>query len=230
VNELSYTLVRSSRKTVALQIRHDGTLLVRAPLFASKSRIDGFILQKRNWIEKKRADLLLHIETPVVKKYTEGELFLFMGISYPLEYDPSKKSGVILGETLRLGGKAASDPEKYILAWYKKEARTLLESRIAYWSKKTKLKYSKMRLSGAKTRWGSCTSKGVISLNWRLVMAPLPVLDYVVIHELVHTEVYNHTAEFWREVGRIIPDYKELRGWLKAHRAEMILNKTGGAQ
>ena len=79
-----------------------------------------------------------------------------------------------------------------------------------------------MRLSGARTRWGSCSSRGVISLNWRLVMAPLPVLDYVVVHELVHTQVYNHTKEFWSEVGRFIPDYKEKRGWLKKHRAEMM--------
>jgi predicted metal-dependent hydrolase len=222
VEKLSYTLIRSSRRTVSIEIAHDGSLIVRAPYMVSSSRVEGFIKQKLGWIAKRRADLLTHCVTPVQKTFSDGELFLYRGTSYPLELRPAGRGSVELSGSIIVSGSHTADPLKALLSWYKKEARALLEERLLLWSRKTGLRYSTMRLSGARTRWGSCTSRSVISLNWRLVMAPLSVLDYVVVHELVHTQVYNHTAEFWREVGKIIPDYKVKRDWLKKHRAEMM--------
>ena len=222
MEKITYKIVRSSRRTVSLEIAHDGTIVVRAPHLVSSSRIEGFIRQKIGWIERRRADLLSHCETPVEKRFSHGELFLFQGKSYPLELRPKGKGAVSLGESIIVPGKHAADPSKAVLAWYKKQARALLEERLVFWAAKTGMDYSMMRLSGARTRWGSCTSRGVISLNWRLVMAPLAVADYVVVHELAHTQVYNHTPEFWREVARFVPDYKAKREWLKKHRAEMM--------
>lgn len=222
IEKLTYRIVRSSRRTVSIEISHDGSILVRAPRLVSSSRIEGFIKQKMGWIERRRADLLSHCETPVEKRFDHGELFLFQGKSYPLELRPNGTGAVSLGSSIVIPGKHAADPSKAVLSWYKKQARALLAQRLDFWSSETGMRCSMMRLSGARTRWGSCTSRGVISLNWRLVMAPLAVLDYVVVHELAHTQVYNHTPEFWREVARFIPDYKAKREWLKKHRAEMM--------
>jgi len=222
MSDIPYTLIRSSRRTLSMEITHDGALIVRAPHLVSRSRIDSFISAKKIWIEKHQKNMVRHALTPVKKRFHEGELFLFKGKTYPLAYTEKPLRSVILADALMLHVRMRDDPSKYITAWYKKEARILFTDRTAHWSKKTGLKYGGLKLSGAQKRWGSCNSRGEINLNWRLVMAPVEVIDYVVVHELVHTEVYNHTKEFWNQVSLIMPDYKKQRQWLKDHRSEMM--------
>ena len=205
-----------------MEISGDGSLIVRAPHLMTRGRIDTFIAAKKSWIEKHQKNHLRHAITPVKKKFHEGELFLFLGKPHPLVYTDAPLRAPVMRDALTLHVRMQNDPEKYITALYKKEARVLMADRIAYWSKKTGLKCRGVKLSSAQKRWGSCNSRGEINLNWRLVMAPVEVIDYVVVHELVHTEVYNHTKEFWNQVARIMPDYRKRRQWLKDHRSEMM--------
>lgn len=103
-------------------------------------------------------------------------------------------------------------------SWYakkKKEARKLFEQRIAHYEKLTGLKVKRLRLSSAKTRWGSCSLDASISLVWRLVLAPIEIVDYVIVHEIMHIRHPNHSREFWASVAELMPDYKERRKWLK---------------
>lgn len=102
--------------------------------------------------------------------------------------------------------------------WYvqkKREARDLFLQRIEYYEGLTGLKVNKLRLSSAKTRWGSCSLNGSISLVWRLVLAPIEIVDYVIVHEIMHIKHPNHSREFWSAVSQVMPDYKERRKWLK---------------
>ena len=99
----------------------------------------------------------------------------------------------------------------------KREARVLFQERLDFFGEKMGLKAEALRIGDQRTRWGSCSSKGTISLNWRLVMAPPEVLDYIVIHELAHLEEMNHSAKFWAIVKTFCPDYKAQEEWLKAH-------------
>ena len=222
MSEITYTLIRSSRRTLSMEISNDGSLIIRAPHLVSRSRIDTFVAAKKTWIQKHQKNMVRHALTPIKKRFNEGEHFLFLGRTYPLTYTDKPLRSVKLDNSLTLHMRMQKEPAKYIEAWYKKEARTVMAERTAFWTNKTGLTCRAVKLSSAQKRWGSCNSRSEINLNWRLVMAPVDVIDYVVVHELVHTEVYNHTQEFWGQVSRILPDYKKQRQWLKDHRSEMM--------
>ena len=99
--------------------------------------------------------------------------------------------------------------------WYRARALQVLSERVNLLAARFGFRYEKLRITSARTRWGSCSSRGTLSFVWRLVMAPLEVIDYVVIHELTHLKIKNHSAQFWAEVARLMPAYKSSRDWLK---------------
>jgi len=107
--------------------------------------------------------------------------------------------------------------------WYLEQAGMVLSARSDYYSNLTGLEHTQIRITNPRTRWGSCSPSGNLNFNWRLIMAPLPVLDYVVLHEIVHLEIKNHSRKFWDKVGIYCPDYAERRRWLKnyGHKLEL---------
>jgi predicted metal-dependent hydrolase len=107
--------------------------------------------------------------------------------------------------------------------WYRAQALVVLRERIDYWSAQTGLVASGLRITSARTRWGSCSGVGVLSFPWRLVMAPLQAIDYVVVHELVHITEKNHARPFWQGVARILPAYTTQVAWLKEHGNLLVL-------
>ncbi len=102
-------------------------------------------------------------------------------------------------------------------AWYRAQARPLIEERARAFAARYGFNYKQLKITSARTRWGSCSSRGTLSFTWRLVMAPPECLDYVVVHELAHLRVANHSWTFWEEVGAILPDYKARRKWLRVN-------------
>jgi len=118
---------------------------------------------------------------------------------------------------------AQPNAESVFTAWYRKQARNVLTERVEFFARKHGFKIGKIRVSSARTRWGSCSSKDTLSFTWRLVMAPLEVIDYVVVHELCHLKEMNHSKAFWTRVERILPDYKVHRKWLKENGVKLSL-------
>jgi len=108
-------------------------------------------------------------------------------------------------------------------AWYRSKAREVVDKRLNYYQSLVGKSPHQVRIKEQKCRWGSCSSKGNLNFNWRVIMAPLPVLDYIIVHELCHLVHLNHSREFWDLVGSIMPDYKERRDWLKRNGARMVL-------
>lgn len=108
---------------------------------------------------------------------------------------------------------------------YRSAARTMFEQRCAYYRQYTGGRYTSVTIRDQKTRWGSCSSRGTLSFNYRLIFAPPAVLDYVVVHELCHLTHMNHSKEFWNLVGTVMPDYKTHRKWLKEHGGELTLER-----
>jgi hypothetical protein len=151
----------------------------------------------------------------LARQFTAGEKFLYLGQEYPLSVVAGPKAALKFEAGFFLTQKAQPEAPLFFEKWYKTAARKLLSERVKYYAQKFGLKYEKIRLSSARTRWGSCSSKATLSFTWRLVMAPLEVLDYVVVHELAHLLVKNHSAVFWAEVARMMPDFKRQRAWLK---------------
>ena len=267
----AYTLVRSKRKTVALIVQADGSLLVRAPLRLARKAIEEFIAQKSAWISSRQEIAHAAPPAPPPRQFHSGEVFTFLGKKYPLEIvpeagsagRPAAQSALIpaarssrpvpaqpqlpfwpaaplqpipavqpaaahlppgrrpplqfSGERFRLAQGSQARAAEVFSAWYRQQARRVIEERVKWYATRFGLKYSAVRISSARTRWGSCSSRGSLSFTWRLVIAPLEVIDYVVAHELAHLRVRNHSPAFWREVESILPDYKVRQKWLKTN-------------
>lgn len=208
-------LVRSKRKTLSLIVETDGTLTVRAPLRMKETDIRHFIKEKIGWIKRKQARA--REDARSARQYVDGEMFLYLGVEVPLRLVPDQKPALVIDKVFKLTESAQPQAESVFEAWYKKQARMVLRERIAFFARSHNFKPGKLRISSARTRWGSCSPKGTMSFTWRLVMAPPDVIDYVVVHELCHLKEMNHSKAFWAQVEAIIPDYKCRRAWLKNH-------------
>lgn len=203
---------RSKRKTIALLINSDSTLTVRAPLLASQSYIDNLINKKQSWINKKVKEIQASPK-PVIKEYVNGEGFLYLGKSYRLKI-VTNRSSIHLNDYLYYPKSKNANIREEILKWYKQQALKKITSRTIWYSKKMGVKFSSLRLSNAEKRWGSCGKNNALSYNWKLIMTPLKILDYVIVHELTHIEEKNHSKKFWNRVKIVILDYEESRNWL----------------
>lgn len=217
-------LIRSTRKSIALIVKADGRLVVRAPRRATHAEIDAFIQEKSAWILAKQADAKALQASRAVPKFISGEEFLFLGTSYPLDLiaKPGKTLALVNGH-FQLAKQAQPRALDLFTAWYKAQARQVIGERVRWYAGQHHLAYSKLRISSARTRWGSCSSKGTLSFSWRLVMAPLEVIDYVVVHELAHTLQPNHSSKFWQQVALWMPEYMRCRQWLKQNSHRLVL-------
>jgi predicted metal-dependent hydrolase len=209
-----HKLVRSKRRTLALVVETDGTLTVRAPLRMKEADIRRFIEAKMDWIKRKQARV--RDEALALRhQYVDGETFWYLGEEIPLRLVPRQKSALVMDGVFKLAQSAQPEAESLFTAWYRQQARKVLTERVSHFARNHNLKPKKLRISSARTRWGSCSTKGTLSFTWRLVMAPPEVIDYVVVHELCHLREMNHSKSFWAQVEAILPDYKRRRSWLK---------------
>jgi len=207
-------IIRSRRRTIAIIVHRNGKVIVRAPLKTPEKLIHTFIESKSGWIIEKKAEAAQRTALPV-KKFTGGETFLLLGREIPLRLVNTQKTALIFRDEFSLSQAALSKALEVFEKWYQAKAREVLTERVVLYARQFGLKYAKIRISSARTRWGSCSSRGTLSFTWRLVMAPLEVIDYVVIHELAHLKIKNHSPLFWAEVAQMQPDYKRRLAWLK---------------
>ena len=208
-------LFRSHRKTIGLQITTDARLIVRAPYFASESLIHKLIRQKESWIRAKQDYFKQRQSKILVKKFLPGEEFLFLGKNYPLVVIEDLPIAVVLDTSLFISKVVLGNARDHLECWYKAQALEHFTQRVNYYAQASDLKYKSIRINNATTRWGSCGYKSTLNFSWRLIMAPSRVVDYVIIHELMHLKQRNHSRRFWAEVANILPDYKQDERWLK---------------
>jgi len=215
---LNFQLIRSKRrrKTISLHIR-DGKIVIHAPHKASKKEIEEFIREKETWVigklieEKERRE-------EWQKAFLPGEKFLYLGEWYPLEIDESGHKEVTLKLSFGnfiLNKDHAVEVRDLFIDWYKREAKEKIEGRVRYYSDRFRLFPKGTKITGAKSRWGSCSRDDRLSFSWRIIMAPVRIIDYILVHELVHIKEKNHSRNFWSALEKILPDYRERRLWLK---------------
>lgn len=222
-----YTLKRSERKSLAIAIESGGKVLVKAPVWLPEYRIELFLQEKSQWIAVKKAEVLRMEETKPAHTYESGDVFWLEGQEYRLRVcsgaglvSVNREKREILAECQSCSPKAV---QKILEEFYRKEAENrcskLVRHRLLVLEEKAGdslfVKPGRITIRSQKTRWGSCSSKGNLNFNWRLIMAPGEVLDYVVVHELCHLVYMNHSAMFWKLVEEILPDYRKQRQWLK---------------
>lgn len=207
------TIIRASRKTIALHITPSGEVIVKAPRFVPTFIIHQFIHSKKDWIIEKTRRVEERKVKP--KEYKEGELFFYLGKQYPLHLGNYQEISVT--DTFNYPRFLLFCIKKELERWYKRQARDILTQRVAYHAGKMGAEYKSIRFSDTKSKWGTCGPENDLQFNWRLVMVPLVVADYVVIHELVHTTEKNHSINFWKQVRKFTPAYKQHRKWLNNH-------------
>jgi predicted metal-dependent hydrolase len=197
---------------MALQIMADNTLVVKVPWFLPKWEIDKFLDKYSGWIEKRLGQTKL--KKRALRSYIEGEKFLYLGETIHLKisnYQEIKTNG---GQLL-LPNHLVFRAKKEIEGWYLKQSKQVINELLEDYSKRLKTSYKSLRFSDTSSKWGSCTHDNKLQFNWRLIMAPILVIRYVVIHELAHTLEKNHSRKFWSIVASINPSYKQQIRWLK---------------
>jgi predicted metal-dependent hydrolase len=209
-------VVRSKRKTIAIIVQRDGRVVVRAPLRAPEALIRQFVESKSGWINEKKAQAAQH---PVLaaRQFKAGEKFPFLGQDYLLSVVKGQKATLRFERGFFLDEKSLPTAQLVFEKWYKAAALRVLTERVNALAAQHGFRYGKIRITSARTRWGSCSASGTLSFTWRLVLAPLEVVDYVVVHELAHLKIKNHSKTFWAAVAALLPDYKRRVAWLKAN-------------
>lgn len=202
---------------MSIVIRPDNQVDVLAPSRMPATLIDHFVQDKQAWIQKK-----LRFNTEIRAKYqpklfVEGESFDLLGKAYPLKLvSPASETHIDNGKLIT--ATASADNIKIQLTrWYHQEAETHFRQRCAHFAPMVGKAPILVGIKAYKSRWGSCHHDGRIYFNWRLIMAPVWVIDDVIIHELCHLIHPNHSKVFWQEVARINPDHKKSQTWLKTN-------------
>ncbi|MBI4778523.1 M48 family metallopeptidase [Candidatus Desantisbacteria bacterium] len=208
-------IIRSKRKTLSIEITHDARLIVRAPNATPLSFIEKFILKKRLWIQGKQNMVKEKHLSSQPKKFVSGEEFLYLGNSYCLCIVSESTWPLLFFQEFHLSRKYLSQARQLFIDWYKQEAYKKIKERVDLYSRLFGLKYNKFNITNAQKQWGSCNAKNNLCFSWRLIMSPLHIIDYVVIHELMHIDEKNHSRRFWNKVKTVIPNFKESRKWLK---------------
>ncbi len=209
-------IVRTKRrKTIALQITDDATLIIRAPLNVSDQTIKNVVAKHKEWIIRKRDEIFSRDPKFVKKEFVDGEGFLYLGKNYKLTIVNRQHEPLVFKNGFYLLKTYLPIAKEIFINWYKEKAYEKISERVEWYARKRGFKYNRINITNAQKRWGSCSSKGNLNFSWRLIMAPLPVIDYVVVHELVHLEEKNHSKLFWDKVKMLMPDYKKHKIWLK---------------
>ncbi len=219
---LDYRIIRSKRRrqTLAISIERNGAVVVRVPLRATQEAIHCFVKEKEYWIRRKLKQLHRQHEGWKPREFVPGESFLYLGQPYPLQViqDETESRPLVLAEGLfRLKPGFQDRVQDLFTQWYQVQAETILRQRILHYQDKIQAYPRGERITSARYQWGSCSSKDRLTFSWRLIMAPLRIIDYVVIHELVHLRERNHSSRFWKIVEEHLPDYRERRRWLREH-------------
>lgn len=215
-------VIRTNRRKTASVKVVEGRVAVVVPRFTTKARVEELVAKKSRWIREK---LLLQREhrAPKPKEYVSGECFTYLGRNYRLtiETGPTKSVKLKNGRLVVQVPPSVQKREQYVqtalVEWYREHALEKLTEKVERYAKVVRATPSSLGVKPFKGRWGSCSSKGHVQFNWKIIIAPNRIVDYVVVHELCHLVHHNHSPEYWKCVERVFPDYRECREWLKVN-------------
>jgi predicted metal-dependent hydrolase len=216
--DAALTIIRRSVKHARLRVRQDSSVELVVPKDWEAGEISRLLGRKEAWIQEKQTFFRMRERGRLTLESNEVMLF---GEPFRIETDERLDAGVEvdrLGRRVRLAHAFASN--SYLRAWQREFAKAFLSRRTGELSERHGLKFGRLFVRSQRTKWGSCSAKRNISLNWRLISAPEGVIDYVILHELLHTKVPNHSQTFWVHLRALCPWAKEAVAWLNAHQFE----------
>ena len=224
--DIQYTLQRSNRKTASIYIERDGQVSVYVPEDLSKAQLEELLESKRKWIYRNMAEWHDLNATRVQREYVNGEGFLYLGRTYRLKLVEDQVHPLMLKDgyfCLRADNGSVPDADAAFKEFYREKAKRRIPERVAFYEDRMGVESKAVKVIDLKNRWASCSPGGNVNFHWKCMMAPPTVLDYIVVHELVHVIHPNHTDAFWNEVDKVMPDYGDRKEWLRVNGAGMDL-------
>lgn len=225
--KITFEIKRGNRKkTVAIHVTPAATVVVSVPRDLEEERVCKIIEKKARWILEKKKFMSSRGHFNMTKEFVSGESFLYLGKQYRLKVTKSsaaiKNSCRLVAGRLQVQIGEDFDAESHkeavknaLVEWYKKHAEEKILERLPYIVRKVRIKPKAVEIKNQNKRWGSCSRSGVVRFNWKVVMAPISVMDYVIAHELCHLIHGNHSPQFWQKVQTICPEYNLKRRWLR---------------
>lgn len=230
IRDIEYQLLPGSeRRTTDIVIERDGLITARPPKMMSPEQVDETVLSKRMWIYRNLAQWRDLNATRVAREWVSGESFLYLGSSYRLQLvqeqdEPLKlKDGrfCLLRSLVDAGGEEAA--QRAFEDFYKKKGLARLNKRVMYFASKVGVNPGTVHIKELGYRWASCLKNGTLHFHWKCLMAPLTIIDYIVVHELCHLHHRDHSEAFWNEVDKVLPDYGDRKEWLRMRGAQLDL-------
>jgi predicted metal-dependent hydrolase len=230
VRDIEYQLLPGSdRRTTDIVIERDGIITVRPPIRMTPEQVDATVFSKRMWIYRNLAEWRDLNATRVVREWVNGETFLYLGSCYRLQLvaeqdEPLKlKDGrfCLRRELVERGGREAG--HQAFAAFYQTKGLPRLQRRVAYFAPKVGVTAREVEIKDLGYRWASCTKHGDLHFHWKCLMAPLTIIDYIIVHELCHLRFRDHSDAFWNEVDKVLPDFRARKEWLRLRGASLDL-------
>jgi len=206
-------IIKSKRKSIALIIENNGDFIVRAPIIANENSIYKFINQKKEWIIKKRMEQLQNSPKPF--NITNDSLISILGKDHTIKL--TENTRVKVADNI-IYVPIVNSKEK-LIQYLKRLAKSIITTEVNNMCLKFNFKYASISINSAKTRWGSCSGSNKLHFTYKLMLCPTDVVTYIVVHELCHTKVKNHSQKFWHLVESCYPNYRICEKWLKQNRS-----------
>jgi predicted metal-dependent hydrolase len=218
INDLEFELRHSNRrKTVGITVDRQGELVVSAPTSCPIELIRGFVEEKRLWIYTKLAEKEMLLPPRSKKEFVTGEGFPYLGRQYRLKLVDAERGQPPLrlyqGRYF-LDRKRKDEGRKHFIRWYTAHAIPWLDRRVDLFKDRVGVVHTGLKVRDLGSRWGSCNAAGTLNLHWRTILLPPRIIEYVIMHELVHLAEPHHTPEFWRRMERAMPDFAARKKWL----------------
>lgn len=219
VDDLVFEVRRSARrKTLEITVDRGGELVLTTPPGVSDADMAAFVDEKRFWIYTKIAEKEARQQPVAGKEFVSGEGLPYLGRSYRLLLVEKQEVPLKLeGGRFKLRRELAPEGREYFIRWCSEHAAHWLTRRVAGWAPRMGVEPKGVEVRDLGFRWGSCGQSGRVNFHWATILLPPSVIDYVIVHELAHLLEPHHTPEFWKRVGRALPEYEQRKGWLAEH-------------
>jgi predicted metal-dependent hydrolase len=212
---IEYQIKYSNRKTLNISVERDRSIVVRAPHYLTADKIDKIVQSKRQWIKEKLNHAQKYPLVTESKEFVSGETLMYLGKNYQLLVVDEEFEGIEFDQRFKISKANQPKANELFKKWYLKQALIKIEPLATKFAKSLGVQYNQFKTSEMKYRWGSCTPANNIIFNWRIIKAPMYVLEYLVAHELVHLIENNHTPRFWNILSIQVPNYEKAKNWLK---------------
>lgn len=224
---ITFNLIYRKRKTMSIEVETTGEVTVIAPVGTSTDDIVEKVKSRAGWIVSKQYESKFINDTKIKREAVSGESYMYLGRNYSLDIRVDENIDNISVKLFQ--GKFVVNTyikdedfiKKAMENWYREKTLAKVKERVSYYSSYFNNEVTTVKVKEQKKRWASCTSKNELLFNWRCVMAPVFVLDYIVVHEMCHMEYKNHSKDFWNRVYAVMPDYEVRKSWLKNNGIKM---------